>query len=467
MMGLILAVFNSHFMSQADVGIYGIVISLSLLFGILSDAGLSTAVLRTYYDHHRNPEAARQYVSRLVTGARLVAWIALAVLSGIGALLWDILSSGEIPLWPYLPITIAITIFMRHAQVLGAICRVMDKKAIYFAGQMTMVTVAILGSLVLVVEMKGGVTGALGAFLIAQAASAFLFSAMLMWRLDIRPARPQLAELGTAIQYGLPLAFTQLAAWGRNIALRVILVHLVSLAQVGVFFISSQLALGFSMLTQAIEFAFVPRYFKLRVRGEDKAKEQSRLLARLTLAALVPVYALTALFSRELFAILLPGNYAEGAEVLAILLVASFLQIQTPTLVRQFNFLKRTAMVPAFTTLPVILALAAVPLAVHLHGLPGAAWTVAAGNAVSLLLGNILISRYEASDHPWGVSLSTTGLLALAALAVQTKAILIESEGLSPTAYLFCRLAILAIVLLAAAYIVWPHRENLRRMLRN
>lgn len=467
MMGLILAIFNSHFMSQADVGIYGVIISLSLLFGIVSDAGLSAAVLRTYYDHHQDAEAGRQYVSRLITGARLFAWIALVVLGAIAALFWDVLSSGEIPLWPYLPITIAITIFMRHGQVLGAICRIMDKKTIYFAGQMTLVVIAIVGSLLLVVVLKGGIVGALSAFLIAQIATALVFSAGLMWRLNLRPAKPQFAELRTAIQYGLPLAFNELATWGRNVALRVILVHFVSLAQVGVFFISSQLASGFTLVTQAIEFAFMPRYFRSRAQGKDKAKEQSRLLARLMLAFLAPAYVLIALFSHELFAILLPSNYAGGANVLAVLLVASFLQIQTPTLVLQFNFLKRTSMVPVFTTLPVILALAAVPFAVHFHGLTCGAWAVVGGNAASLLLGNILISRYEASDHPWAISLSTTGLLAFAAMIAQAKTVLIEGAGLSSTAYHFVRLAILLFALIAATLIIWPHRKSLQRLLRN
>lgn len=466
-MGLILAVFNTHFMSQTDVGIYGIVISVAILFGIISDAGLSSAVLRTYYDHHQNEENARQYVSRLITGARLFAWGALVVILAVGGLFWNLLTSGEIALWPYLPITLAITFFMRQAQALAAISRAMEKRTIYFVGQTSLILVAVLGSALLVVVLKGGIIGALGAFLIAQAVSALLFSIMLVRYLGIRPTKPDFSELKTAVRYGLPLAFTQLATWGQNIALRVILVHLVSLAQVGVFFICSQLSQGFTMLAQAIEFAFVPRYFKSRVRGEDKAKERAYVLACLTLAFLTPAYVSLALFSREFLTILLPASYTEGTDVLAVLLVASFIQIQNLTLVRQFNFLKRTTMVPIFTTLPVILALAAVPPAVHFYGLTGAAWMIVLGNALSLLLGNILITRHETSDHPWSVSILMTGLLLIAAAATFEKSSLIERAGWPLAAYHTCRLVILLATLVISAIIVWRNKKALQQTLRS
>lgn len=456
----LLAIAYSAVLPAGDLGIYGVCLALSSALGILTDAGLMQAVLRGYYDRHANVEEARAYLARMILGARLVSLAILAVMLLAGLYAWGPLTSGKIPLWPYLPLVLAAGFADRSFGLLGAVARALERPLAFTAGGLARAVGQLGAAAVLVLWLGTGVPGAVAALLAGGLAGTLIQSIVLARAIGgsvrLRGAFPR--DLREALGYGLPLLPTQLANWGRQLAQRVILLHLVATAEVGIFFLGNSLAQVLAIVTQTVQFAFTPVYFKRRVTGAQDFQPKVLALQRVLLALLAPAFAALILFVGDIIELLFAPEYAQARPIAAVMLAATFLQVQQPFMQKQLLFHKATRIIPLITGVPIVLSLLGTVVLVPLLGLIAAAWLACAANAAILVGAALAIRRIEPPDHPL-IAATVLGTAVIAAAAFM-------AHGPGAAVPFAIRLGIVAVFTIACLLIwVWPNRRLIRQML--
>ncbi len=457
----ILALLYALRLSPADLGIYAIIIGIAEVAGILGDAGISQAMIRTYYDRHKSADA-EIWLGEVIFTARIVGTGLLLVLMALAWLAWNALTAGTIPLWPYLPLAFAIAFFDRIGLMVNALCQALEKPLPYafFSLTQTIATLIFAFVFVFILDMRalGALTGVLCALVVANIVRMIVMNRMIRPAFRLVPLRTVLDLLA----YGVPLLPKQLAIWGRQMALRLVLAHLVPLGQVGAFFFANSVASTVAMGTMALEPAFTPLYMKKRVN--DDADFRGRVLAFMTvvLGVLTPVYAAGVLLSADVARHLLPHGYGLALVVLPVLFLNLFFQTQEPFMTKQLIYHRRTGLASLITIVPIAAALASLPFVVPVFGLVGAAWAMALANALILVVIQLVIKRLEPSDYPAGHALLAGAILIATALFN----VRFGPSSETPTELAVRALIAALIAAGAAAMFVWPNRKLVRRLIR-
>ena len=269
----------------------------------VTDAGLTAAALRNFYDYTGEQERERRSV--LLTGFLATSVIALAVALLLIAL------RHELSRWLFdrpgqgtLVVLIAGSVVAVNTwRYVGEVMRVSFQAFGYLA----------MSALAAIVTTALGVTGVLalgwrvdGVFVAALAgntiAAAYGVFAVRRW-LSGRFSKP---ELRSMLAYGLPLVPSALSAWALALVDRIILSRVGSLSQVGQYAVANRLAQLLLIGMTAFLFALSP--FLLSTYSEDPEQEKAargRTLTYLTFILAIVGLAVT-LFAKEIFDIVAP-----------------------------------------------------------------------------------------------------------------------------------------------------------------
>jgi O-antigen/teichoic acid export membrane protein len=269
----------------------------------ITDAGLTAAALRSFYDYGADREDERRSV--MLTGFLTTSALALFVAGILIAFRVDI----------------ARWLFGQpgHSTVLIAVaCSMLALNTWRFVGEVMRVRFQAFNYLTMSVLAASvttalGVTGVLvfdwrvnGVFFAAvvgnSLAAIYGLFAVREW-LKGRFSRP---ELGRMLRYGLPLVPSALSAWALALVDRIILSRLGSLSQVGEYAVANRLALLLLIGMTAFLFALSP--FLLSTYAEDPEQEKAargRTLTYLTFILALAGLTLT-LFAKEVFEVVAP-----------------------------------------------------------------------------------------------------------------------------------------------------------------
>lgn len=261
----VLALAYTTTFSSKWYGVYGILTALIAILGIIGELGLPQAILRNYYERHAEPEEARRYLASALMGSRILAAAALAVAGVVLYLLWPYLNAGS----PKTVVALlAIAFFDRSSNALAIVCRAMEKPVDFAVGAVVQSLATLASAFVFVYLLRYGIYGVLLTALLGRVASWLFYSAVVRRRFLIGGGAFVWSDLRACLSFGLPLFVNRAAGWGRQLALRpVLLLAMSSLAAVGVFSFASSLAVVPTMLSTAIDLALAPLYFKRRTDG--------------------------------------------------------------------------------------------------------------------------------------------------------------------------------------------------------
>jgi O-antigen/teichoic acid export membrane protein len=269
----------------------------------ITDAGLTAAALRSFYDYNAEQEPRRRSV--MLTGFLATSAIALAV-----ALLLIGLR-GPLSRWLFdepgqgmLLIAIAGSVVALNTwRYVGEVMRVRFQAFGYLAMSALAATVTTALGVAGVLALDWRVDGVFFAALVGNAVAAvFGVFAVRRW-LKGRFSTP---ELRTMLAYGLPLVPSALSAWALALVDRIILSRLGSLSEVGEYGVANRLALLLLIGMTAFLFALTP--FLLSTYAEDPEQEKAargRTLTYLTFILALAGLALT-LFAKEIFEVVAP-----------------------------------------------------------------------------------------------------------------------------------------------------------------
>ena len=286
-LGVLVILYTTVF-SPREYGTYGLLSAVLAFFSVFVDLGLPSAILRNFYSDEKQ---ALTYLSAAIYGARIVMLAALPLVGSALFLVWHFIGVGVSHAWLYIPLLLAIAYIDRTADILAAICRALEKPINFTMGRVVQTAAQIAAGYLLVFVFKIGVVGAYLAMLIGEISSWIFYEIVVVRRLGIKPARFNWPVMKACLTFGFPLVPTKVAGWGRQLALRPTLAHVVPMPSVGLYSFASSIAVIPTAFSSAVDLALSPLYFKRRA-GDNSEVFNAKVFdfALIFLAVLLPVW---------------------------------------------------------------------------------------------------------------------------------------------------------------------------------
>lgn len=412
----LLALIYAGIMNPQDLGAYAVALSIAECLGIVADFGMSSALLRHYFDFGSDEVAGGRYLSRALLASRLIAVATLSMTTGVAWFAWDAFTGGQIARWPALAAVFGIALFDRLGKAADSVSRALGRPKDFAIFRITQAFAAMSLGLILVVWINLGVIGALSAILGSLAIAAIVRSISLAGTLPRSVELPSFLELKQMFAFGWPFVPRELAVWGRQSAVRLVVANVLSLSQVAQVFLAYSIGSVMLLLTSSIDLAFSPYYYKKRAGKAAAFRERVMMLTEVILAAVAPIYVATILVLLPiLWDQLWPAN-AESLRLTPIILVGTFLQVQQAFTFKQLLFHRKSTWVAVIALLPVGVALAILPLVIQHFGLEAALWTMSASNAVILVWSSVAARQLEQLDFPVRAALLLTAVVGISAI---------------------------------------------------
>lgn len=440
-------------LNAADLGAYAVIVSLASFVGTLVDAGLSQAVIRGYYDRHDTKENVRDFVWGAVFFSRQMT-VGLSIVAFIVCyFVWDMVSDNQISFFPLVLIAFAIGILDKACLMFETLFRALEKPGLFSASRIAQSAITILAGIILVFPCNFGLLGAVGALLAGRICAVVFQTGALTKVIGPAGRRLSKADRKELLAYGIPLMPRQLTDYGTQVALRTILLNVLSLASVGAFFVATSVGSILVTLTTAIDMVFGPWYFKRRVQAG--MTEQTSGIINFIFGFIVIGYCALILIMPTVMPASFAAKYAGINAVLPIVMAAYFFKAQQPFILKQLLFSKQTGIVSLVTVTPTIVMILLSPFAARAFGIAGPSWLLLAANIATIIWAQLYIIRKETVDFSLGAAAGMGGmLLACTGIVILREAIPFELE---------VRVAALALVtVLSAVLWIYPNRKALR-----
>lgn len=360
----------TRYLSVADYGILGVASSLTAVLGILYPLGLNAAAMRFYYD--APDEASRRDLLGTLAVAVLLIGLGLTLVLAATPLGPTVLGAAvrEIPFSPYITTLLWTACFANAATIPLVIFRVRERPRRYVAytvGGFLLTTAAIL---YFVVGRRAGALGNLRGVMLASGVMMVAYVIATFRHANLTFRRRWLAE---GLAYGLPVVPHLLAHWALTLSDRSILNHLVPLEQVGVYTLAYQVSAALGLITQALNTAWMPFFYRLASESDAERKLARFFTYYLGIATFAALGL--AMLGGDVILLVANPTYHAAARWVAVITLAHLAQGFYYPAVFALFYRRKTAYLPLLTgsaaALNIALNLALVPA----WGIAAAAWS--------------------------------------------------------------------------------------------
>ncbi len=396
----------TRYLTPADYGAAEVMFAAIVSVSIVVRLGLIESLLRFYYKDDEDPaRVVATSFAALFWLATVAALIALPFAKPISELLLNRPAEdlGRIAiggLWVSTMFEYLLTLF-----------RLEERARAFFVTTMLSVVTAIGLTVILVVGADEGARGLLLGSYISGAA----FVLGLIWvhrrRLSLRFERPLLRRL---MRFGLPTMPAELSLYGLNFVDRIIIVHVASLREAGLYSLGVKFAQAVNVLVRGFQLAWPPLAYSIR----DDAEARRVYAAVVTWFVAGCAFVVTGmwLLSRWIVRALAAPQFFDSYEVIGLIATGVTLYALYMVLVvilgrtgrTEFNFPATGAALAANIALNLIL--------VPSLGIVGAGIALVASYIVVLALMYVFTQRLFPVPYEWArllrvVSVSTTLVL--------------------------------------------------------
>ena len=387
--GIITLPIFARVFTRSEYGVLELGTALLTVALAVTDAGLTAAALRSFYDYTSDAEQERR--SMLLSGFVATTLISLAVAGILIALRedlsrWVFGHPGEGRLMIVIAVSIPAINTLRYvSEVMRVRLQAFAYLATTLVAALITTTLGIVGVLALDWRVVGVFFAGLVGNLVAAGYGIGLVRHGLAGRFSWQKLQPML-------RYGLPLMPAAFAAWALSLADRIILSRLGSLAQVGQYAIANRLASLLLIGLTAFLFALTP--FLLSIYSENPAQEKAaraRALTYLTFILTLTGLVLT-LFARELIDVLAP-RFDEAYKAVGPLMLGMVGYGIVSLLTTGFSIARKTGRLALLTV-----AAAAVNIGLNFALIPP--WgIVGAALATTIAYGLLAVGYYVAAQR--------------------------------------------------------------------
>jgi len=377
---------------------YGVIGNLAAWAGFLAPLmmiGLPSATLRLKSDCTDEGQWSR-FVGSIALILLAMSGVFLLVSWLVGPFVWSYLTSGDIPYWPLVPITLVAVSLGALARLALAVHQAEQEPAKVMAYEQALSTGVIVCALVGVFLFHGGVTGYMFGGLVG-AASVSLFFAVTLWK-----RRSGFYFEGAlaidAVRYGLPLVPQALAAWTLNLSDRVMLERFSGLSEAGLYNLAANFGIIISMVAISINQAVLPRYLQRAKDSFESRESRSVALREVVIGGfivLVGIFIMAATAGPMVLGWMVNERYLEALPLLVPILGGCFFFGMGQFLILPLLYQRKTKFVAAVTVIGAVLNIGLNLYFIPRHGAIAAAYTTLASYAFTGLLAYILARRAD------------------------------------------------------------------------
>jgi O-antigen/teichoic acid export membrane protein len=378
LVGMITLPIFARTFTQTQYGILELATTATAVALAVTDAGLTSAALRGYYDFRDDQERERREV--MTTGFAATTAIALVVAAAAIVLRADVsrLLFGS-PHEQTVVVLIAVSIpALNTWRYVSEVMRVRMQAFHYLATTFIAAVLTTALAVVGILALGWRVNGVLVAGLIGNWVAAFYGIAVVYTAITGRFSRP---ELGRMLAYGLPLVPAVLAAWALALVDRIILSRLGSVAEVGQYAVANRLASLLLIGLTAFLFALTP--FLLAAYSQNPAQEKAaraRTLTYLTFILSLAGLVLT-LFAWEIIRIVAPA-FIDAYKAVGPLMLGAIGYGIVSLLTTGFAITRKTGRLALLTVVAAGVNIALNFVLIPPYGIVGAAFATAIGYGV-------------------------------------------------------------------------------------
>ncbi len=368
---------------------YGIIGNLMAWAGFLSPLimiGLPSATLRLKSDCTDEGQW-RRFVGSIALTLLAMSVVFLLVSWLVGPFVWSYSTSGDIPYWPLVPITLVAVALGVLARLALAVHQAEQQPGKVMAYEQALSTGVIVCALVGVFIFHGGVTGYMLGGLVGAASVSLFFAVTLCKRRSGFYFESKL--VADAFRYGIPLIPQALAAWTLNLSDRVILERFSGLSQAGLYNLAANFGIVISMVAISINQAVLPHYLQRAKDSFGSLEARSTALRQVVIRGflvLVGIFIMAATAGPMVLGWIVNARYLEALPLLVPIFGGCFFFGIGQFLMLPLLFERNTKVVAAVSVIGAV-----VNVALNLHFIPeygaiAAAYTTLGSYALTCLL---------------------------------------------------------------------------------
>jgi O-antigen/teichoic acid export membrane protein len=351
--GFILLPLYTAYLSVFDYGIISMVLALISFLSVFYLLSLNGALARYYFEYKDDPVKINQYLSSIIIFVLIISLVFTVLLIILKDYLLTPFVKG-IDFYPYLIIALLVVFLNPTYLFFQTLLQVKQEAKKYARSQLFFFLINLILTIVLVVNFK---MKALGIILALGITNLIFFIYSLIYFLPILHYGLKKLFLKESLLYALPLLPHSLSAWSITMIDRFFINNYMDTPSVGIYNIGYQLGCLVSVMTLAINQAFVPWFFEKMKSKEDKRIEIIKFAEFINIIVCT-VALLISLFSKEILILMVSENYRPAWKIVPFICFGFVLNNLYFFFVNPLFFNKRgTKFIPIITVISAVLGI--------------------------------------------------------------------------------------------------------------
>ena len=291
----------------------------------------------------------------------------------------------------FIIVTAAIGVFLSaNRNIISAPTRMQNRRTIYVVSGLSN-SIAYYGLAILLVYICLGYQGLIYGNLIASLGILLFFWILNKKEFHFKLYDKEIAK--TLLKIGLPLLPVFVIYWAFNSTDKIMITHMLDVAQVGIYSIGARVASISQFIYQA--FAGGWQYFAFStMRDDDQVQLTSKIFEYLGIISFLAFIILIP-FNQWIFNLLFTGDYTKGAEVFPYLFLSPLLLMLVQTAGNQFLVVKKSFYMTLALAVGVIVNIIMNFFMIRAYGIVGCSLSTLVGYAVSVLMVVIVTSKMK------------------------------------------------------------------------
>lgn len=365
------------------------------LFNMIIDFGSSFAVLGIYdaifreYFEKDDPQYKMKVTSTGMQIVLLSSFVVMFILIIFNKAFSQIFLGDANS--TFIIVTAAIGVFLSaNRNIISAPTRMQNRRTIYVVSGLSN-SVAYYGLAIFLVYIGLGYQGLIYGNLIASLGILLFFWILNKKEFHFKLFDKEIAK--TLLKIGLPLLPVFIIYWAFNSTDKIMITHMLDVAQVGVYSIGARVASISQFIYQA--FAGGWQYFAFStMRDDDQVQLTSKIFEYLGIISFLAFIILIP-FNQWIFNLLFTGDYKKGAEVFPYLFLSPLLLMLVQTAGNQFLVIKKSYYMTLALALGVVVNIIMNFFMIRAYGIVGCSLSTLTGYAVSVLMVVIVTSKMK------------------------------------------------------------------------
>lgn len=298
----------TRYLTPEEYGVTAVVTSITIFLEMVFLLSLNSAATRYYFEYRNDKEKLAEFWGTLFTFVSIFSLCAGVFLILTGKYYFGFMLGG-VSFFPYMAIGIAGAIFFPIFEMFLSVMQTMEKSKEYGIVAVISFTLKLIFTVSLVIGLGMRAEGPL----LSTALISFIFFFVSYWRLKNHiKICLKWVYLKEAFAYSLPLFPHSVVTQVKNITDRIFINNMVNTAATGLYNIGFSLASAISIVSIAVNRAFIPVFMNAMKTGDEKELSDIKNFAAFIVFFYCILSLLVSLFAQEAIMLITTESFYES-----------------------------------------------------------------------------------------------------------------------------------------------------------